>query len=253
MMTNDSTITSALQSSVLALLGTVLLLQSCAPEIVSAPEKLPPYSELATRCAKWMDGSFSNKAQVKTDSSIAAAWLHQVRIWPDRTDGIWFYVEETRDGNTQTPFQQYVLKLTDDLGGGLLLQRYGLPGDSARFAGSWRTPRDFNRVDPFTLSLKGGCAMRLLRQGDGSLSGGTKGTSCATKMHGAAYMTVEMRVGSIQVSQWTRGYDAYGKLVFGSSKGPMLFDRTKATSSPESTRPGSGHIPDIGPYTPKAD
>jgi hypothetical protein len=198
-----------------------------------------------------MAGSFTNKQQVEDDSSFPSGWLHQVRIWPDRSDGIWIYSEETQNGNTQHPLNQSVYRLTDDIGGGLLIQAYDLPGNILRFAGSWRTPRDFNKVDPFNLGIRAGCGIRIQRQPDGSLAGGTKGTSCASKKDGAAYMTDSITIRSLEITQWIRGYDAYGKQVFGSKSGPTIFDRTKATAAPESNKPGTGHVPDIGPYTPK--
>ena len=239
------------RGAILGLMAALLFVPACAPKIVTDPEMLPPFSELSVRCAKWMEGSFTNESQVKDDASFPSAWLHQVRIWSDRSDGIWFYSEETQDGNTQSPLHQFVYRLTDDVGGGLLIETYNLPGNVLRFAGSWRTPRDFKKVDPFNLSLFAGCGIRIERQTDGSFAGGTKGTSCATTEHGAAYLTESITFRSLEITQWTRGYDAYGKQVFGSKVGPTFFDRTNAAAPPESIKPGSGHVPDIGPYTPK--
>ena len=224
---------------------------ACAPKVVGTPEKLPPYSQTLIRCSKWFEGSFTNEKQVKKDPTFPKCWLHHVRIWPERSDGIWFYVEETHNGNTQEPMRQYVYQLTDDIAGGVLIESYTLPGNPLRFASSWRTPRDFNQVDPFNLNLCGGCNIQLTKQGDGTFSGTTTGTSCATKRNGASYQTQSLSVASLEIKQWIRGYDAYGNQVFGSQKGATLFDRADAAAAPESIKPGSDNIPDIGPYTPK--
>ena len=251
MANHKRTLITSLQSIFLGLITLIFLAPACAPEVIGNPEKLPPFSELVFRCAKWMEGSFSNKKQSEEDSTFPPGWLHQVRIWPDRSDGIWLYSEETQNGNTQRPLRQNVYRLTDDIGGGLLIEVYTLPGDPLRFASSWHTPRDFNRVDPFNLNLCGGCNLHLSRQPDGKLDGSTKGTSCASSRNGAAYLTQSVEIGSLEIKQWIRGYDAYGKQVFGSTKGPTLFEKVNPAAVPESIKPGSDHVPDIGPHTPR--
>lgn len=237
-----------------ALLGgliAVFLLSSCGPPLVEDPEKLPPFSELAFRCHKWMSGSFSNELQVQKQSDIARRELHQCAIWPSRTDGLWLYSEEVDPAQPLRPIRQVVYRITDDLSGGLLLQAYTLPGNTLLFAGEWRDPDTFNQLDPFNLALQAGCGLHVDRQTNGSLAGGTQGSDCASNLDGASYQTETISIGSLEIKIWRRGFDQSNQQVWGSRTGPTLFERSNATVRPESIKPGTGHVPDIGPYTPK--
>ena len=237
-------------SALMALLGVITLLPACGPPLVEAPEKLPPFSDLAFRCHKWAQGSFSNERQVKNDTKVPAQMLHQCAIWPSRTDGLWFYSEEVDPKQPLKPLRQVIYRISDDLAGGLLIQGYDMPGNTLIFAGEWRDPKTFNQLDPSNLSMQGGCAIHLDQQSDGVLTGGTQGTDCASTQEGASYQTETFRIGSLDVSIWRRGIDSNGLQVWG-TVGPIDYERTNAAVRPESTRPGSGHIQDIGPYTPK--
>lgn len=232
-------------------LAALMLLGSCGPPLVEAPEKLPPFSELAVRCHKWMSGSFNNASQVRKQPDVAPRELHQCGIWPSRTDGLWLYSEEVDPARPLAPMRQVVYRITDDLSGGLLLQAYTLPGNTLLFAGEWQDPDTFNQVDPFNLSLQAGCGVHVDRQPDGRLSGGTQGTDCASTREGASYQTETISIGSLDIKIWRRGFDQGNKQVWGSQTGPMIFERSNAAAQPESIKPGSDHIPDIGPYTPK--
>ena len=96
--------------------------EGCGPKIVSNPEVRPSFSELATRCQKWMVGSFANRDQVDKDPSFSAMQLHQCRIWPDDENAIWIYSEEHPAGRGGSPTWQVVYRIRDDLNGGLLLE-----------------------------------------------------------------------------------------------------------------------------------
>ena len=229
----------------LALLATVV---ACGPKISSDPEIMPPFSELAVRCQKWMVGSFENQAQVRANPDSPRLKLHQCAIWTSEMNALWVYSEEIAANSGYKPTRQVIFKITDDLNGGLLLQTYALSGNASRFAGSWRDPDSFKTMAPFELSLLGSCGLHLKKTLKGSISGGTRGTDCSSTQAGASYQTEELTLGSLEIRSWRRGYDASGRQVWGPSEGPIIFDRGNAAARPESIKPGSNHIPDLGPY-----
>ena len=227
----------------LALLASIA---ACGPKIVEDPEVMPRFSELATRCHKWMVGSFVSERQ----GAEPGMSLHQCSIWPTETGGLWVYSEQVITDRSAPPVHQTIYRITDDLYGGVLLQCYDLPGNARTFAGGWREPGFFNQIDPYELTLRGSCGLHLKRTGDGSLAGGTEGTDCASSRSGASYMTESLDLGSMEIRSWRRGFDADGVQVWGGDAA-IVFERSNASARPESIKPGSDHTPDIGPYTPR--
>ena len=226
----------------------LLLLYSCTPGVVGAPEELPPFSNNCQLCARWMEGSFSNEAQARRSGEARYYWLHQARIWPDRTDGIWMYSEFNLAGADGTPLQQVVYRLNDDLSGGLVIESYRLPGSPGRYTGDWRAPRSFNSVDRMTLAMEGGCAITLRRNSQGALTGESSGTDCRSTLPGSSYQQTRLRIGSLGLTFWLEGYDESGEQVFGSGSEGFIMSKQDSSKAPVSIKPGSDAIPDIGPY-----
>jgi hypothetical protein len=226
-------------------------LTACGPKIAEAPENLPPFSELALRCQKWMVGSFANDQQVRESESCPGMVLQQRAIWESDTTGLWIYSETIETGKPVRPEDQVIYRIKDDMSGGVLIETYRLPGNPSRFAGAWREPESFDRFAPFELTLRGNCDLHLKRRSDGSIGGGTEGTDCGSTQDGASYQTEELTLGSMELSQWRRGFDASGTQVWGETSGPFSFERSNAAARPESIKPGSDHVPDVGPYNTK--
>ena len=123
-----------------ALVASFMLFTSCAPSPVEAPEELPPFSESLVQCTRWMDGSFNHKNRSGVPG-VEPMQLNQVRIWPERTDGIWLYSELlTGTDRNNGVLHQLIYRAQDDPSGGILMDPYLLPGDSSRFIGAWRDP-----------------------------------------------------------------------------------------------------------------
>ncbi|HRW89883.1 MAG TPA: CpcT/CpeT family chromophore lyase, partial [Flavobacteriales bacterium] len=58
--------------------------------------------------ASWMTGSFSSAAQAEADTNYYAIELEMARIWPERTDGVWLYVEQAVAAKKEKPYRQRV-------------------------------------------------------------------------------------------------------------------------------------------------
>ena len=137
-----------------------LLLSSCAPSLVEAPEELPPFSDSLVRCTRWMDGSFMHERPSGHDGASRLE-MNQARIWPSKTDGIWLYSELlVVEAGRERIMHQLIYRAQDDPSGGILIDSYRFPGDPSRFKGAWRDPELFDRVDSFMLKTEAGCAMR---------------------------------------------------------------------------------------------
>ena len=59
-----------------------------------------------------MCGSFSSQEQAAADPDFSDIRLHMVRIWPERDDGYWLYVEQAAASSLDRPYRQRVYRLT---------------------------------------------------------------------------------------------------------------------------------------------
>ena len=201
------------------MLGAAGLCAGCTPGVVGAPEELPPFSAGSLECARWMVGSFADDEQ--------ACRLHQARIWDERTDGLWFYSELEAGTSPGRTVQQSILRLNDDLDGGLLIACYRLPGVGADYLGDWRNPSAFNRVDPGMLKPMEGCSIHL-EPVDGGYAGSTRGERCTSTLPGSSYQTTRLELGPAGITMWLRGFDGEGSQVFGPGRPGWTLERVDA-------------------------
>jgi len=178
----------------------------------------------AMRAGEMMVGSFSSAAQAKADPEFRDVRLHMVRIWPDRRDAFWMYVEQAMAESAATPYRQriYAIKVAPD--GSVASHVHEIPGDPLVFAGAWREPARLDALNPDLLSAREGCTVWLKPEGDG-FSGMTRANECVSTLRGAAYATSEVTVTRAELRSWDRGFDKDGTQVWGSTKGPYLFRR----------------------------
>lgn len=196
-------------------------------EAVNGGALLPPPPSATGKAvddaAEWMAGNWSSAAQAAGDPNYYDVRLHIVRIWPDRTDGPWFYVEQAMADTQDVPYRQRVYHLIDAPGDACESVVYELPGDPLAFAGAWRDPTRMNAMDPTLLEPRMGCSVTLRRAADGTLAGGTSGDGCTSNRRGAAYATRQVTAAPTLLLSWDRGYDAAGKQVWGAVTGPYRF------------------------------
>ncbi|QOJ00806.1 MAG: hypothetical protein HRU70_09995 [Phycisphaeraceae bacterium] len=178
-----------------------------------------------SRVAGWMTGSFSSRAQAWRDREFRDIRLHAVRIWPNRNDGVWLYVEQAEAERPTRPYRQRVYRLRIQDNGLIVSDVLTLPGEPLRFAEAWKDVSRLGGLTPADLTAKPGCEVVLKRTADDLYEGGTVGEGCASELGGAAYATSDVRVGPDGLDSWDRGFDASGKQVWGSVKGPYEFRR----------------------------
>lgn len=176
--------------------------------------------------AKWMTGTFSSAQQAEADTNFLDIQLEMVRIWSDRTDGYWIYVEQAAANSLSRPYRQRVYHLTGPVDSVYASDVYTIP-DPMRYAGEGRNKNALSDLAPGQLMFRDGCTVYLKRQPDGSFSGGTRENSCESALRGASYATSEVMVTYDRIVSWDRGYDEKGGQVWGARTGGYVFMRTR--------------------------
>jgi len=175
--------------------------------------------------AQWMTGSFSSAEQAAADVDYFDIRLEMVRIWTDRTDGYWFYVEQAAASALDKPYRQRVYHVTTQEDGSFSSAVYAFPEPLAH-AGAWKTEDPLADVTRESLEEKTGCAVILRKTVEGHFTGGTVENGCLNTLRGAVYATAEVTVKSDRILSWDRGFDKDGNQIWGAEKGGYIFLKT---------------------------
>lgn len=178
---------------------------------------LEDYARVAT-------GHFSSAAQHKADPRYDEVEVRIVRIWPERTDGLWLYQEQAivsvpgkmREEALAAPYFQFVGRIVP-LGDGIFRRDNYRVKDGARFAGA--------KIGALTQAdlAEASCHNRIERVASGWFTARTE--SCANRYKGAAAMrSLSTMSADVQVN-WDRGFDAEGRRIWGPADGGYIFDR----------------------------
>jgi hypothetical protein len=176
------------------------------------------------RLAKMMEGSFSSEDQSKNDSDYLDLRLHMKRIWPDRTDGKWLYVEQAAASTQDKPYRQRVYRITNTYEGRFESAVFNL-NDPLRFAGEWRKEEPLSELTPDSLIFNEACADTLTLMNDDGYEGGSRGKNCTSDLRGAKFITTEIKLSLDGIIVWERGFDEDDKQVWGTAKGGYFFKR----------------------------
>lgn len=182
-----------------------------------------PVADERERLAALMSGRFSSRAQAAADQRFLAIDLRVVRLWPERTDGPWLYVEQARSDAIDRPYRQRVYQLVRD-GATLRSRVFTLP-DPRAAVGAWREPARLSSLDAAQLSLRAGCDVVLRASAGRAFVGATQGKACASELAGAAYATSQVEIDAGGMTSWDRGFDAADRQVWGAVAGGYRFDR----------------------------
>lgn len=185
---------------------------------ITAPVKSDPLQQIAD----WMTGSFSSKNQAESDGDYMDIRLHMVRIWKDRVDGYWLYVEQAVRG--KDPYRQRIYHVTSpepDLFRSSVFE-FEKP---EKFKGGWETPEKFDTLAFEQLDLREGCDIYLRKHGDSAFYGSSIGRECVSTLHDARYASAEIELRQDRMITWDRGFNEKGKQVWGAEKGGYIFDK----------------------------
>ncbi|QDU65398.1 chromophore lyase CpcT/CpeT [Engelhardtia mirabilis] len=217
-MTRRSTSPGARGFALALVLGVAAAATGCAGPGGGSPAVLDKAVELA----HWMVGSFDSADQAaQAPDDYLDIHLETVRIWTDRSDGPWLYVEQAAATALDRPYRQRVYHLVRD-GAGVRSDVYELPGDPLALAGAWRDPARLAGLGPRDLIRREGCSIWLRRTPTGWV-GSTRGQDCASSLGDAVYATSEVTITATSLSSWDRGFDANGEQVWGAAAGGYRF------------------------------
>jgi len=207
-----------------ALLSIAWPLGGCSGPAPQEPAPAPPPDLELARLADWLTGSFSSRAQSGLDPDFFDIRIHAARIWNERDDGYWIYLEQAAADAQERPYRQRVYHLTR-LDPGLFQSRIFALADPSSHAGRWREKRPLAELDPDDLLPREGCEVLLREAGETAFMGSTLGRHCISTLRGASFATSEVVVLSDVLISWDRGFEGAGEQVWGAEKGPYLFKK----------------------------
>lgn len=202
-----------------------LLLTTCLPilcAVSTAVAQNKPDEDLDSLLS-WFDGNFSSEQHSRYDSSYLDIDLHMKRIWQDRTDGAWFYVEQALATAPDKPYRQRVYRVRRVEEGMFESVVYALPNPDS-VVGAWKEPERLGDLTPEGLRQRRGCEVYLQATGL-SFTGSTHGTACRSDINGASYITSEVAIMPDRIVSWDRGWNAANEQVWGADKGGYHFFR----------------------------
>ena len=178
------------------------------------------------RLVTMMQGSFSSEEQSASDSDYYDIRLQMKRIWSERTDAKWLYVEQAVASMQEKPYRQRVYKITNTYEGRFESAVFTMK-DPLRFAGEWEKENPLSGLTPDSLEVREGCSVFLTLMNNGNYEGSTNGKDCQSDLRGAKYATSEVVISDEGIKSWDRGYDENDKQVWGAEKGGYIFKRLK--------------------------
>lgn len=205
---------------------------------IRAPVPAAPSAD-TRQAALWLVGDWSSAEQSAKDPSFRDIVIHIRPIWTDRTDGMWMYVEQAMASAADRPYRQRVYQMVTAADGTTESRVFELPGDPLAHAGAWKQPQPLDDLEPGLLVPRAGCTVHMTREKGGSFTGATRSGECATDYQGATYTMSDVTLSAEELVTWDRGYDAAGKQVWGSTKGPYIFRRSTGATTSAASRAGS--------------
>ncbi|MBK7096262.1 MAG: chromophore lyase CpcT/CpeT [Saprospiraceae bacterium] len=174
--------------------------------------------------ARQMEGNYNTTGQSKLDTGYFDIRLHMKRIWNNRTDGIWFYVEQAAAKSQDKPYRQRVYRL-NEVGYNLFESEIFEIKDPLRFVGQWKNNNAWADHGDDILISKTGCAVQLKKVGKNTYSGSTDSKKCFSGWRGAKYATSIITIIKSGMITWDRGFDENDNYVWGVEKSGYFFKK----------------------------
>lgn len=178
----------------------------------------------AERFSSLFAGIYSSAEQSLADKNYHNVSVHCIRIWPQRTDGTWFYVEHALADGLDQPYRQRVHQLVTRDDGTLELRVY-TPDDLIAVTGAWRKTVPLADLAPKHLTYLEGGSILLHEMPDGSFVGATSSEGYANTLRGATHATSELTLSAEKMTFLERGYSATGRQVWGPTNGAYILKR----------------------------
>lgn len=199
--------------------------------IALALQPVPAEVPLAEAYAAHVAGTYSSVAQHRADPRYDEVEARVIRIWPERTDGVWLYQEQAiinqpgldRETARARPYFQFVARVTM-LSDGILRRDNFRVRDRARWVGMTTGDTRLAALGPADLE-PASCHNRIEFIAAGHWSSRTE--SCTNSYRGAAFMESRSISTPAGFINWDRGFTASGEHVWGPRWGGYVFDRVR--------------------------
>lgn len=189
--------------------------------LLAASCPVPPSDDL-TLAASLLTGSFSSEFQAKTMIGFSDYRMRATRVWANRTDGVWLYIEQAKGESVEKPYRQRVYHFHYS-GSLLAISPYKMPlAEAFMHKGAVA----FDLITPSDLDDLTGCEIYLARIGVAEFKGSTSPKSCKSTHEGASYMTTTLKVSMYMIVSWDHGHAENGTQVWGPELEPYEFRRT---------------------------
>lgn len=172
---------------------------------------------------RMMQGYYNSSAQAQADADFYNISLKMLPIWTDR--GYFLYVEQALADRQDKPYRVRVYRLVQRSFSEVASEIYTLK-DEAAWIGKWTDAHAFDHMSMDDLELKEGCDVIITRMAPNRYEGYTIGNACPSDLRGAKHATTAVTITPKRMSSWDQGFDAFGKQVWGPTKGPYHFDKT---------------------------
>ncbi len=182
-------------------------------------------SENLEQLVEWMSGEFDSSEQAEQNSDFLNISLKMTRIWHEKPNGAWVYIEQARADQPEKPYRQriyFISELTEDE---YSSDVYTLPNEE-KYVGAWKDVSLLNELTPFDLVNKSGCTVIIFFDGF-QYGGGTSKGTCKSELNGASYATSEVTILEDAMQSWDRGYNSEDVQVWGSTAGAYIFKKRR--------------------------
>jgi hypothetical protein len=168
-----------------------------------------------------MIGKFSSKLQSERDTNYFHISLVMSRIWTDRKDGIWLYVEQAMASKLDKPYRQRVYHVQHPNKNIFTSDIYTLK-DAGKFIHLYDSSHLASKLTIDQIELKDGCTVTL-KLSKGIYVGGTDQDKCPSDLRGAKYATTKISLQPGELISWDQGFNEKGEQVWGATKGGYIF------------------------------
>lgn len=203
---------------------TVLIAILCSAGCVGKKSETTILAEHAVRATQWLEGSFSSADQAAADERYYEVILNHAKIWPNRGDGFWFYVEQAIASSADQPYRQRIYRVWIRGDRKIESAVYEMPNPE-QYAGAYKDTSVLDNLSPDDLTQRVGCEVVFTELGDGYMLGETVDQACSSTLRGATYATSKVRLSKDEIQSWDQGWDAAGVQVWGAEDGPYVFKR----------------------------
>jgi len=172
---------------------------------------------------EWLTGSFNSEEQSKNDSDYFNISLEMHRIWSERVDGYWFYIEQASAFTKDKPYRQRIYNFIQE-GDSIVNFIYSIP-DEKNYVGAWKNPDILSSLKPTDLELKDGCEVVIKRLNENTFTGSTVDNNCPSNLRGASYATARVIITKDTMTSWDQGFNENNEQVWGAVKGGYVFKK----------------------------